>query len=95
MVSRPVRAATHGPDRHATTMVPIMSRNSGSLSAEHRVPPMRLIPTAIGISTRHFVENCALIPSQNDSFLAMLALLYFPTLGFPQCAIYIVCLAES
>ena len=35
----------------------------GALKAEHKVPPIRLIPTAIGINTIDFVENCAFIPS--------------------------------
>jgi hypothetical protein len=58
-VISPQRAATHGPDRQATNTVPIMSKKRGSFKARAQsVPPIKLIPTAIGISTSAFVENC-------------------------------------
>lgn len=57
LVNRPQSAATQGPDKHAITIVPIMSKNNGNFKAEHSVPPIKLIPTAIGINTSDFVET--------------------------------------
>lgn len=57
LVISPQSAATQGPAKQATKTVPIMSRNSGSFNAEQRVPPIKLIPTAIGINTSTFVEK--------------------------------------
>ncbi len=48
------------------TVVPTISRKSGSFNVELSVLPTTLIPTAMGIRTNDFIENCAAIPVKND-----------------------------
>jgi len=78
LVRKPTSAATQGPARAAERMVPIISRNNGSLRVDASVPPIRLIPTAIGMRTRDFVENCAFNPCTNVNFCFLLLMLHPP-----------------
>ena len=83
-VKKPHKAPVHGPDKHAIMIVPIISRNKGSLSVEHSVPPIRLIPTAMGINTNDFVADCNLMLLDIAIFFSIYSLLQILRKCFPK-----------